>query len=102
MFAAHSSALADPKTLAWYPGAFDSADFVIIPRVKPKKSTPKDERVYGKDVVESIKKTQPNVEYIPVDDKIIEVILKKSDENTLIIFMSSGDWGGLIESLLEK
>lgn len=101
IFDPHSSALADRKTLAWYPYVFDKADLVIIPRVTVKKSTLKGERVYGKDVVEAIRKTQQNVEYIPVDDNIIKTIEEQSNENTVVVFMSSGGWRGIIERLIK-
>lgn len=101
VFDPHASSLANPKTLSWYPGKFDSSDLVIIPKVVVKKSTPKEKRIYGLDIVSAIKKTNPNVEYIPIDQKIIEKINKITDENTVIVFMSSGSWRGIIEELLK-
>ncbi len=101
IFNAHATSLADRETLKWYPGVFDKADYVIIPKVSVKKSTPKEKRVYGKDIVEAIAKTQPNVEYIPVEENIISKIKELADENTLVVFMSSGGWGKLVEQVMQ-
>jgi len=101
VFNAHATTLADRETLKWYPGTFDKADLVIIPKVSVKKSTPKEKRVYGRDIIESIKRTQPNAEYIPVDENIVKRIRKESDSNTIVVFMSSGGWRGIIEDLLK-
>lgn len=99
IFNAHATSLADRETLKWYPGVFDKADFVIIPKITVKKSTPKEKRVYGKDVVDAIAKTQPNVEYIPVEENIVKKIQELADKNSLVVFMSSGGWGKLVLSL---
>lgn len=101
IFDPHASSLADRKTLEWYPGTFDLATEVIIPRVKVKKSTPKDQRVYGIDIVEAIKQTQPNVSYMATDEIIVDH-LQEQDNKTLIVFMSSGGWRGMIEKLVVK
>ncbi|MBD3329724.1 hypothetical protein GF357_04495 [Candidatus Dojkabacteria bacterium] len=82
------------ETLNWYPGAFDGADDVIIPRVDVQASTPRADRVYGIDIVESIAKSQPNVRYIPINENLIKYLKENSDENSIIVFMSSTgiDW----------
>jgi len=101
VFDPHASSLSDRQSLEWYPGTFDSADEVIIPKVIVKKSTPKENRVYGTDIIEAIKKTQSNVSYIPMDDDIVKYLLNISSPETLIVFMSSGGWRGIIERVLE-
>lgn len=101
VFGPHASTLSDPESLKWYPHTLDAADYVIIPKVTVKKSTPKENRVYGKDIVEAIAKSQPNVEYIPVNENIVLKIKEMSDENTVVAFMSSGSWDGLIEAVLK-
>jgi UDP-N-acetylmuramate: L-alanyl-gamma-D-glutamyl-meso-diaminopimelate ligase len=92
----------DRTTLEWYPGVFDSADEVVIPRIFVKKSTPKEFRLYGKDFVEYIGKTQPNVHYKPRDEDIIKFIKENSDPTTIVVFMSASDWRGIIEDLINS
>lgn len=99
VFDPHASSLSEKKSLEWYPTSFDLADEVIIPQVSVKKSTPKEERVYGIDIVNSIKTTQPNCRYIPIDEKIV-AYLKAQDNNCVIIFMSGGGWRNIITSLI--
>lgn len=101
IFDPHASSLADRKTLEWYPSTFDLADEVILPKVVVKKSTPKDQRVYGMDIINAIKKTQPNALYMPLDSQILEH-LKGLDNKSVIVFMSSGGWRGIIEEIIKS
>jgi len=101
VFDPHASSLADRKSLEWYKGAFDGASEVIIPKIIVKKSTPKDKRVYATDIIDAIKVSQPNVRYIPIDDDIVKYLEDISTPDTLIVFMSSGGWRGIIEKVLE-
>jgi UDP-N-acetylmuramate: L-alanyl-gamma-D-glutamyl-meso-diaminopimelate ligase len=101
VFDPHASSLSDKKSLEWYPGAFDQADEVIIPQVSVKKSTPKDERVYGIDIVKSIKSTQPNTYYIPIDENIVKYLTEK-DSDTIIIFMSGGGWREIVNQTIGR
>lgn len=101
IFDPHASSLSDRKSLQWYYGAFDLADKVYIPRVTVKKSTNKTERVYGIDIVNAIKTTQPNVEYTANDDILLNKLKRDSSSNTVIVFMSSGGWRGIIENILK-
>ncbi len=78
------------ETLKWYPGCFDAADEVIVPRIIAKKDTPREDRVYGKDIVEAIGKSNPNVKYMPIEESMIEYVLENSDEETIIVIMSAG------------
>jgi UDP-N-acetylmuramate-alanine ligase len=100
IFDPHASSLSERKSLDWYPGTFDLASEVIIPHVSVKKSTPKDQRVYGTDIVNAIKQTQQNAKYMPLDESIVEYLLN-CDENTVIVFMSSGSWRGIIEKIVK-
>lgn len=89
------------ETLEWYAGNFDNADMVIIPRIIAKKSTNKKDRVYGKDIVEAIKKTNLNTFYIPIDEKIIETVKENTDENSIVVVMSAGDTEEIRNKLTE-
>ncbi len=88
------------ETLKWYAGAFDNADEVIIPRIIAKKETPKEDRIYGKDITDAIKETQPNVQYMPIEDNMLDYLDKISDKNTIIVIMSSSSVDLIRERLL--
>lgn len=83
------------ETLTWYPGVFDNINEVLIPHVPVKKSIPKDKRIYGKDIVEAIAKTQPNVKYMPSSELLEKYLQENTDEDTVVLLMSAGGWGGL-------
>lgn len=88
------------KSLSWYQGAFDSADQVVVGKVSFLKSIAKEDRVTGKNIVEAIAKTQPDVFYQPIDEKIISWLIENSKGDDLIIFLSSG--GLRFTKLIEK
>lgn len=94
------SARENREELDFYPGAFDAADLVIIPRIQVKRSTPKEQRIYGKDIIEAIAHTQPNVEYIPVEEDLVSRLVNESSDNTVIVFMSASGWGRVIDEVL--
>lgn len=95
------SAREDRRELDFYKGAFDKADFVIIPRIIVKKSTPKENRIYGADIINAINQTNSRVEYLPKEENLILKLTELSDENTIIVFMSASGWKGLMEKALE-
>ena len=91
----------DKEVLKWYPTAFDDADFVIIPHIPVKKSTPKENRIHGIDLVKAIRKTQPNVEYMPQDKQIIKYLKDHTDTNSVIVFMAGKSWDNIINGIKE-
>lgn len=84
--------------LKWYEKTFKEADTIIIPRITVKKSTPKDMRIHGIDLLNAI--DHDSKYYFPKEEQIKDYIEKNSDENTIIIFMSAGGWGNLITDLI--
>ncbi|MGB9637383.1 MAG: hypothetical protein ACPLY7_01115, partial [Microgenomates group bacterium] len=88
------------ESLSWYERAFDSADQVIVGKVSFLRSIAKEKRVKGNDLVKAIVKTQPQVFYEPVDEKIVDWLGKKTAESDVIVFMSSG--GLRFIKLIEK
>lgn len=90
VFDPHQSMLQRRESLDWYPGSFDQADEVVVTRMNFSKSIPKKERVTGKDIVEAIKKTQSNVNYQPIDKKVVEYLTGNAKKGDVVIFMSSG------------
>ena len=90
VFDPFATALKYQKSLDWYPNTFDKVDQVIIGQVNFLKKIRKEERVTGKDIVEAISQTQPNVFYEPLDEKIIDFLINKTKKGEVIVFMSSG------------
>jgi UDP-N-acetylmuramate: L-alanyl-gamma-D-glutamyl-meso-diaminopimelate ligase len=85
-----ATALKHKESLVWYPEAFDAADQVIVGKVSFLKSIDKEGRVTGSDIVKTIGKTQKNVFYQPLNEKIIDWLGENSREGDVIVFMSSG------------
>lgn len=92
------------ESLAWYPGAFDAANQVIVGRVSFLKNIAKADRVTGPDLVAAIAKTQPAVFYEPRDEEIINYLIEKTKPGEVIIFMSSGGlrFVNLIKKVINK
>lgn len=101
IFDAHSSLLKQKEVLDWLPGTFDLANEVIIPKIILQKDIPKDKWVFGKDIVEAIAKTQPNVKYMPIDENLIDYLNSNTKADDIIIFMSSGSWRDIITSIIK-
>ncbi len=99
-----ATALKYRESLAWYPGAFDQADRIVVGKVSFLKNVSGKERVSGKDIVEAIAKTQKNVFYEPIDEKIVEDLVNKTASGEVIVFMSSGGlrFSNLIEEVIQK
>lgn len=96
--------LKHPESLAWYQGAFDKADQVIIGKVGFLAEIPKAERVSGSDIVSAIAETQKNVYYEPLDERIIESLVEQTKAGEVIVFMSSGGlrFVNLIQEVVHK
>lgn len=91
------------ESLAWYPGAFDAADQVIVAKVGFIKGVGA-KRVTGSAIVKAISQTQKNVFYQPIDQKIIDYLLAKTKKGEVIVFMSSGGlrFTNLIKDTIKK
>ncbi len=89
------------ESLKWYKETFKETDHIIIPKITVKKSTEKEFRIHGIDIINSINKEKNSKHYFPKEEQILEFIEKNSDENTIIIFMSAGGWGELMNKALE-
>lgn len=95
-----ATALKYKETLSWFKGAFDPVDQVVVGKVIFLKKITKENRVAGPDFVKAISKTQKNVFYEPVDEKIIDYLVHESRPDNVIIFLSSG--GLRFINLIEK
>ncbi len=89
------------KTLKWYKESFKNADHIIIPKIMVKKSSGKDDRIHGIDIVDAINKPEKSKHYFPKEEQILKFLDKHSSKNTIIIFMSAGGWGELMEKALK-
>ncbi len=84
-------------SLPLYDGVFKGVDVLIVPKLKPIKSSVK-EYVSGKDLAKHISR-DINVEYIDDDSEVIKYIFSNSDENTIVLFMGSGSFRNMIEQV---
>ncbi|MFZ5366445.1 MAG: UDP-N-acetylmuramate--L-alanine ligase [Patescibacteria group bacterium] len=100
VFDPHASLLKQRESLTWYPGKFDKANQVIVTKMAFLKTSKKENRVKGPEIVRAIAKTQPNVFYEPIDEKVIDFLINEPKRKDIIIFMSSG--GLKITTMIEK
>ncbi|GAB4157469.1 MAG: UDP-N-acetylmuramate:L-alanyl-gamma-D-glutamyl-me so-diaminopimelate ligase [Candidatus Dojkabacteria bacterium] len=94
------SNLSGDAILNEYRGAFELADIVIIPKVMVKKSTDKSERIHGKDLADAVSNGRTAGVYLPKNEQIVDYINKNASAGTLVVFMSAGGWGDLIEKTI--
>ncbi len=87
----------------WYTDAFDAADEVIIPRLtKVKKSVSSDEQLFeGPELTEIIKRSHTKVVHIDDDEQLV-AYLEKSPAGSIVVFLGSHGFRGMIESLVKK
>jgi UDP-N-acetylmuramate: L-alanyl-gamma-D-glutamyl-meso-diaminopimelate ligase len=88
-------------TLSWYKNTFDAANSIIIPKITVKKTTKKEERIHGIDIINAIEKDETEKHYFPKEEQILEFLENNSDRDTIIIFMSAGGWGDLMEKAVK-
>jgi UDP-N-acetylmuramate-alanine ligase len=87
-------------TLNWYQKTFENTDHVIIPKITVKKSTQKEFRIHGIDIINSINKDENSKHYFPKEEQILNFLEENSDKNTVIVFMSAGGWGDLMKKVI--
>ncbi len=88
------------ETLKWYKNTFKEANHVIIPKITVKKSTEKEFRIHGIDIINAINKEEKNKHYFPKEEQILSFLKENSDKNTIIVFMSAGGWGDLMKKAI--
>ena len=91
------SSLQNREEINFYPGAFDSADVVLLPKILVKRSTDTKDKVFAKDILNAIRETQPNCEYHPLRSSMEERLKELDSKDTVFLFMSAGGWDGLME-----
>ncbi len=88
-------------TLNWYRETFKETNHVIIPKITVKKSTEKEFRIHGIDIINAINKDENSKHYFPKEEQILNFLKENSDKNTIIVFMSAGGWGDLMEKVIK-
>jgi UDP-N-acetylmuramate: L-alanyl-gamma-D-glutamyl-meso-diaminopimelate ligase len=104
IFDPRASVLHDKESLNWYDHAFSAADEVIIGGMKIrklKKGESKHDRVTGKRIRNAIAKTQKHVRYLPMNRQIVKYLRENLQGGEVVLFLSTGDFGGLIEEVIE-
>jgi UDP-N-acetylmuramate-alanine ligase len=68
---------------------------------KLKKGESKHDRVTGKRIRNAIAKTQKHVRYLPMNRQIVKYLRENLQGGEVVLFLSTGDFGGLIEEVIE-
>jgi len=99
----HASVLHDKKSLRCYDHTLDKASEVIIGMMKIRKvprGSSKHDRVTGRKIRNAIKRTQPNVRYLPVDQQILDYLQKNLEGGEVLLFLTTGSFRGLVEDVV--
>jgi len=98
------------ETAHKYDGAFKDADTIIIPRLSSLKVEKvqvsrfkfKEQPMEGDELAETIKKTQPNTEYIADDTILVEYLISHAKKDDCIVFLGSHGFRGMIEETVKR
>lgn len=90
------------EALPLFRGVFESADEVVIPRLRKVKTKRGQERVNGKKLADFLKADGVNVSYIDDDEKLVSYISKKDVGKHLVCFMGAYGWRHMIEDLISR
>ena len=91
------------ESIQGYEGAFINADEVIIPRLtKLKQDSGNEKLLEGDDLAAVIKKSQPNTININDDDELIKYLIKKAEPSSVIVFLGSHGFRGMIEDVVKN
>jgi UDP-N-acetylmuramate--alanine ligase len=85
-----------------YNQVFEYADEVIIPKLRMTKADDGEKRLSGEEIVEAIRGTHKNTKYIPNDSELINYLHDKGNSKTIIVFMGSGSFRGMIQELINR
>lgn len=91
------------QAIPQYNNAFKAADFVIIPRLTKLKHDPHeiDPPLEGDELAQIISSSHPNTHYIEDDIKLIDEIMKNTTKGSLVVFLGSHGFRGMIENLVK-
>ena len=84
-----------------YDNAFKDADTVIIPRLTKLKIAEGEavQPMNGEELASTIKKTQPNTEYIADDTALVDYLISNAKKDDCIVFLGSHGFRGMIEAI---
>ncbi|MCA9392120.1 hypothetical protein KC614_02865 [candidate division WWE3 bacterium] len=97
----YSSSLKNRNVLPRLSGSLSDADLVLIPKVTLSKSLDENVRITGKEIVDAVKETQPNVKYLPKHDDLVAAI-KSYPKPKVVLLMSSGSMQSIEEEILKE
>lgn len=91
-----------PQAEPWYDNAFAAADEIVIPHLTKVKNNPDEEPPFeGKQLSEIISKTHSSSTYIADDADVLEH-LANQPHGSVVVFLGSHGFRGMIETLVEK
>jgi UDP-N-acetylmuramate: L-alanyl-gamma-D-glutamyl-meso-diaminopimelate ligase len=92
VFYPHYSGLQEKQGLHDLQNAFNDAKMVLVTKVIFRTDISKKNRVTGNDIAKTIDPKLIKAKYMPIDEKVVELISKKAKSGDVVIFMSSGDY----------
>ena len=84
-----------------FPKSFLKADRIILAGLFAPEKIKEEERLNVEGVTASIRELGGIADYIPQVNDIVDFIIKKSTSGDVILIMSSGDFGGIHQKILE-
>lgn len=92
-----------PEAVPGYENAFSEADEVIIPRLtKIKRNENESEPFDGLELTKIIGQSHKNVKHLDNDGDLIKYLLQKSGDKSIIAFLGSHGFRGMIEDLIKN
>lgn len=85
-----------------YPDAFIEADRVIISGVFNRDAIDEEKRLNPEQIVFDLKGRGREAFYIESVDEIVEFLLKNTQKGDVVLIMSNGSFGGIVERLKKK
>jgi UDP-N-acetylmuramate: L-alanyl-gamma-D-glutamyl-meso-diaminopimelate ligase len=93
-----------PESISSYGNAFRDADEIIIPHLTQIKRDAKDTArpLEGDELAKIIGETHAHASYISDDDVLIDYVTKNAGTNSVIVFLGSHGFRGMIEKVVER
>ncbi len=102
VFYPHYSGLQEKESLVDYQNTFDKAKKVIVSKVIFRSDVDKKDRVSGSEIVAAINKSKKSSSYIPIDEKIVNILSKQTKPGDAIIFTSSGSYREILKNTINR
>ena len=84
-----------------FPKSFIKADRIVLAGLFAPEKIKEEERLNVEEVTASIRELGGIADYIPQVNDIVDFIIKNSTSGDVILIMSSGDFGGIHQKILE-